>query len=131
MSLPRRFCIKNKSGLVRFLIVGGALLPFLASLGASTVNPTPHKVPQKASRPGLVFRQYMVNLGPVEKKRYAYARFSFTNIGQLTVAVKELIPSCGCLNPRLNKRIFEPGETGYGKFSLSRFLYRRDASATR
>jgi len=43
-------------------------------------------------------------------------RFAFVNRGDHPVEIKELKPSCGCLNPRLAKRHYEPGESG--EFSL-------------
>jgi hypothetical protein len=54
----------------------------------------------------------MVNKGPVENKRYVFAQFSFRNISNVPVVVKELKASCSCLDPRLSQYTFEPGESG-------------------
>ncbi|MCH7687542.1 MAG: DUF1573 domain-containing protein [Planctomycetes bacterium] len=104
--------LKSVPGFVRILVIGCALLPFLASWGVSSVGPTAQKIDQAENRPGLAFTQYMVNLGPVENKRYVYAQFSFSNISNVPVVVKELKASCSCLDPRLSKYTFEPGESG-------------------
>jgi hypothetical protein len=106
-------------GFVRFIVIGCALLPFLASWGVSSAGPTAQKIDQAENRPGLAFTQYMVNLGPVETKRYVHAQFSFSNTSNVPVVVKELKASCSCLNPRLSKYTFAPGESG-------RFLLRVD-----
>jgi hypothetical protein len=110
---------KSVPEFVRILVIGCALLPFLASWGVSSVGPpTAQKIEQEQAenRPGLAFTQYMVNLGPVQNKRYAYAQFSFKNISDVPVVVKELKASCSCLDPRLSKYSFDPGESG--KFQL-------------
>jgi hypothetical protein len=61
---------------------------------------------------GLVFEQYLVNLGaPSPRAEYA-ARFAFRNVGKQMLTINELLPSCGCLNPRLEKKTFAPGEGG-------------------
>ena len=108
--------LKSVTGFVRIGVIGCALLPFLASWGVSSAGPTAQKIDQAKNRPGLAFTQYMVNLGPVETRRYVHAQFSFSNTGNVPVVVKELKASCSCLNPRLSKFTFDPGESG--KFLL-------------
>ena len=66
----------------------------------------------RREQPSLVFNQYLVNLGTVPPDEYVHARFVFQNKGTRPVTVSDLKPSCGCLNPRLEKRIYEPGESG-------------------
>ncbi|MCH7989576.1 MAG: hypothetical protein IID46_10585, partial [Planctomycetes bacterium] len=68
---------KGVPGFVRIVVIGSALLPLLASWGASSAGPTAQEIDQAENKPGLAFVQYMVNLGPVENKRYVFARFSF------------------------------------------------------
>jgi hypothetical protein len=40
------------------------------------------------------------------------ARFAFTNRTDRVVRIVALEPSCGCLNPRLEKKIYQPNESG-------------------
>lgn len=54
----------------------------------------------------------MVNLGEVPAKRNHYGRFAFTNRGAEPIEIRRLTTSCGCLSDHMEKRVFEPGETG-------------------
>jgi hypothetical protein len=56
--------------------------------------------------------QPLVEKGEVRSGRPLSHRFAFTNRGQHLVEVTEVRPSCGCLAPKLEKRRFEPGESG-------------------
>jgi hypothetical protein len=98
------------------LLFLGAVLPFLLSCAAFAVGSTAKQATQGAKRPALAFEQYLVNLGPVPVKNFVFARFAFTNTGSTTVKVTSLEGSCSCLKPRLEKRIYQPGESG--KFFL-------------
>ncbi len=98
------------------LLYSAAGLPFLLAIAFQIVGPQMREPLQAAERPALAFDQYLVNLGPTEPSQQVFARFSFTNASDRTVEIKELKPSCGCLNPRLAKRIYGPGEPG--EFSL-------------
>jgi hypothetical protein len=40
------------------------------------------------------------------------ARFAFKNTGPTAVTIKRITSSCGCTTARLEKRIYEPGESG-------------------
>ncbi len=64
------------------------------------------------NRPALAFDQYAVNLGPIEPMGLAKGRFRFTNLGEKPAKITKFHPSCGCLQPRLEKRDYAPGETG-------------------
>jgi hypothetical protein len=44
-----------------------------------------------------------------------FAHFDFTNRSGATVRDIQLVPSCGCLQPQLNKKKYRPGESGYFK----------------
>lgn len=77
----------------------------------SGAAPTPMSIsiPQ---RPALAFRQYAVDLGAIQPTGEARATFVFTNRGTSTVEIKEVVPSCSCLVPRVDQKRFEPGEEG-------------------
>jgi hypothetical protein len=89
-----------------------ALLPFGASLAFHARGPQPQSGPQVVERESLVFQQYLVNLREIEPTREASANFAFTNAGRRPVTITALEPSCGCLQPRLEKRTYAPGESG-------------------
>lgn len=91
-----------------------ALLPFLLSLVFHAIGPAAAETAGGPDRPALTFNQYLVNFGdrPVEPQRFVFARFGFKNNSDRTALITELKPSCGCLNPRLDKRTYQPGQTG-------------------
>lgn len=64
------------------------------------------------NRPALTFRQYAVDLGPIQPTVEARGTFVFVNRGRSPIENLEVAPSCSCLVPRLDKKRFEPGEEG-------------------
>lgn len=98
--------------LSRWGLVILAFFPCLTSLGFHVAGPSPQPSSKAAERPALAFDQYAVNLGPITPMSIARGRFRFTNLSERPVKVTALKPSCGCLNPRLDKRDYAPGETG-------------------
>lgn len=97
---------------VRWALCAVASLPFATAFGAAWLPTRPAEVAETAHRSPLVFEQYLVNLGPVPAMREVVARYTFKNVGPHPIHISELQPSCGCLNPRLEKRDYAPGETG-------------------
>lgn len=90
----------------------GALLPFALALIAHLVGPQAQAAPEGRPIPSIVFSQYMIDEGaPVLRPLYKTA-FEFRNQSDRTITIKELNPSCGCLNPRMEKTVYEPGEIG-------------------
>jgi Protein of unknown function (DUF1573) len=89
----------------------GALIPVLLGMFWPSGEPRVQASGQR-DLPGLVFSQYMVNEGLPEVQAYYFARFSFKNVSNETITVTELRPSCGCLNPKLEQRVYKPGEEG-------------------
>jgi hypothetical protein len=88
------------------------LLPFALSLAVHASGVKARPVASDTSRDSLAFEQYLVNLGsPLPRSEYL-ARFAFRNVGSQPLKISELKPSCGCLNPRLAKKEFAPGEGG-------------------
>jgi hypothetical protein len=63
-------------------------------------------------RADLHFPQTELNLGQVYTGRPLRQRFTFTNRGPGVVEVKELQAACGCMTPRLDKLVYQPGESG-------------------
>ncbi len=89
-----------------------AVFPCLVSLGFHLQGPIPQTAAPASKRPALAFDQYAVNKGPVQPMSFARAHFRFTNQSDRNVTITELKPSCGCLNPRLEKKEYAPGESG-------------------
>ena len=101
---------------LKALLFAAALTPFFCAVLAHAVGASPQKpVPGEQPAP-LVFERYQVNLHEVPPLPILEATFRFTNHSGRTVTIKELKPSCGCLNPRLEKRVYQPGESG--RFSV-------------
>lgn len=97
----------------RILAVVG-LIPCLLAGITHAIGPKASPVRPTADQPAIVFDQYMVNLGEVSPaEKLVYADFFFENRGDETVTIDELKPSCGCLNPRLEKMVYSPGERGH------------------
>jgi hypothetical protein len=90
----------------------GALLPVVLSLLAHLVGPQAQAAPEPRPKPTLVFSQYMIDEGTPPVKPLYRAAFEFRNLGDRTITIEELKPSCGCLNPRLEKSVYKPGEIG-------------------
>ena len=89
-----------------------SLTPFLWSVVVhSGAAPTPMSIPVPP-RPALAFRQYAVDLGAIQPTAEARGTFVFRNRGSSTVEIKEIVPSCSCLVPRLDQKRIEPGEDG-------------------
>src|SRR5437764_13876293 len=63
-------------------------------------------------RADLHFRQSRIQRGTVRSGVSLSQRFEFVNRGPGTVTITDLRASCGCLAPRLAKRIYQPGESG-------------------
>lgn len=98
-----------KTGILYFC----ASLPFLCSFGFHSIKPSPSESVNPIERPALTFQQYAVNLHTIELQSIVKARFRFVNNSKHVVTIKNLDPSCGCLNPRLHKKVYQPGEQGY------------------
>jgi hypothetical protein len=87
-------------------------LPLVMALAAQILGPRPRPIAAAPTRPALAFDQYLVDLGPVAPSEEVLAHFDFTNRGNAPVTDIKLDPSCGCLQPRLKKTTYGPGESG-------------------
>jgi hypothetical protein len=92
------------------LLIAVAALPFAASLGFRSVERMPRTPNGSAERPALVFDQYFVNLSEIHNAARVEALFHFKNCGKVPAVITNLEPSCGCLNPKVEKRPYLPGE---------------------
>ncbi|QDU38387.1 hypothetical protein Mal4_27140 [Maioricimonas rarisocia] len=90
------------------------LVPFAIAVTASCLDASPGEIRGGKPLAPLSFRQYAVNLRKVPARPVIPAHFEFINRGRTPLKITELVPSCGCLNPKLegDKQIFQPGEVG-------------------
>jgi len=109
----------------RIALVAAAALPFAASFGFCSVQRTPRTPVAAAERPALVFDQYFVNLSDLHNAARVEAWFHFKNCGKAPARITNLEPSCGCLNPKVEKRTYLPGENC--EFSLGVLTTREKA----
>jgi Protein of unknown function (DUF1573) len=94
----------------RIALVAAAAVPFVASLGFCSIERSPGKVTHAAERPALVFDQYFVNLSDLHNAARVEAWYHFKNNGKAPAKITKLEPSCGCLDPKVEKRTYMPGE---------------------
>jgi hypothetical protein len=87
-----------------------ALLPLAGAVLAHRQESSPTLSIARPELPALAFDQYLVDLGPVQPAAEIEAKFFFRHRGHRTVKILELKPSCGCLQPRLHKTEYNPGE---------------------
>lgn len=97
---------------VKLVVWTFAFLPLAWSIIVhSGAAPAPMSI-SAPDRPALTFRQYAVDLGPIQPTGEARGTFVFVNRGKSAVENLEVVPSCSCLVPRLDRKRFEPGEEG-------------------
>ena len=101
--------------LFRTLMLVGAATPFAMSIVFHAIGPSAQSTAGTPDKPALAFDQYLVNLGEIPPgKQFVGARFEFANSSQNAITITDLVPSCGCLSPQLEKRDYDPLE--HGKF---------------
>lgn len=100
MSLPQRLLLWTL-----------ALAPFGTAVLAHRQGSLPTLSITQRALPALAFDQYLVDLGPVQPTAEVRANFLFRHRGKHPVQILDLTPSCGCLQPRLKKKEYQPGET--------------------
>lgn len=96
-----------------------AALPFLLAVGSGVWTSKPTSLAEAPERPPLAFDQYVVNFHEVPVRPVIDGYFQFTNRSEKPVRITKIVPSCGCLNPRLydGKQDYAPGERG--RFTLA------------
>src|SRR5205823_6302988 len=63
-------------------------------------------------RAGLEFAESSADAGQVKAGAPLSHQFNFVNRGPEVIQITGIESSCGCLIPRLEQRIFQPGERG-------------------
>ncbi len=64
------------------------------------------------SRSVLLFKDTMVSTGEILDTESAELEFEFKNTGNETLEIRLVKPSCGCTIPEMEKKNYEPGESG-------------------
>lgn len=64
------------------------------------------------SEAGLKWETTRIQLAPAFGDTKTEAVFAFTNEGNATVSLTQVVASCGCTVPELKQRTFAPGESG-------------------
>lgn len=90
----------------------GLALPFLIAIAAHVTGSQARPVVGETAKPALAFRQHLVDLGEIPPDDEVIGKFDFMNTGVLPVKITKITPSCGCLQPRLEKEVYQPGERG-------------------
>lgn len=94
----------------RIIVWTLAFVPFGTAVLSHLHGNAPTLSISQKTLPALAFDQYLVDLGPVQPSAEVRANFLFRHRGSQPVQIVELVPSCGCLQPRLRKSEYEPGE---------------------
>jgi hypothetical protein len=87
-------------------------LPLLWAACGWFAGGRPAPVTAAADRPALAFEQYLVDYGEISATDEVKVHFGFRNNGKAAVQVTGLVPSCGCMQPKLDQREYQPGESG-------------------
>jgi hypothetical protein len=72
-----------------------------------------------AQTPAIVFESTDHNFGNVNPGSALHCEFKFTNKGSGMLEIKDVQPTCGCTVPELEKKKYEPGESGAIKVNFS------------
>ena len=65
-----------------------------------------------AAKSRIVFETTEIDFGEIEVGKAMELTFKFKNTGDETLIIKKINSSCGCTVPRIEKREYQPGETG-------------------
>lgn len=75
----------------------------------TTGNPTSESSKGK-KYPELKFSEDFYDFGSIVQGEVVSHTFHFHNAGNDVLIVKDLIPDCGCTQPKIDKKILNPGE---------------------
>lgn len=67
---------------------------------------------------GITFTKTHIDLGKVRTAGDIDQQFDFVVTGNSPVEIIEIRPSCGCIKPTLEKKVYQPGEKGTIPFSI-------------
>ncbi len=95
-----------------FLVL--ALGPIVASAFFAMSDAKAPPLAIQGERPALVFDTYLIDTGPdpVRSQPVITTQFTFTNRGDDTVHIREVVPGCTCVKPQATITEIPPGESG-------------------
>lgn len=70
--------------------------------------------------PRIFFKKTIHDFNDIGLNTINTCEFKFKNIGDATLKIKKIKPTCGCTIPSLSKKQYEPGEEGVIKVKYSR-----------
>jgi len=68
--------------------------------------------PNKEKYAELKYIEDFFDFGSILQGEVVTHTFYFRNIGTEDLIIKDLIPDCGCTQPKIDKKILKPGEEG-------------------
>ncbi|MFC1676334.1 DUF1573 domain-containing protein [Planctomycetota bacterium] len=63
--------------------------------------------------PKLTFEKVVHNFGDITPKSRNKCKFKFTNTGKSALKIGKIKAACGCTVPKMNKKVYAPGESGF------------------
>lgn len=90
------------------------MVPVILSLIIQLMPSVAPALAVSKDQPSLVFESYLIDRSQVatEMQPVLSEDFYFRNMGDETVEITDMVPSCGCLAPQVSTRSIKPGETG-------------------
>lgn len=79
---------------------------------AAASTPAPTGVTPAAAAPRIEFDTRLVELGVIPDDKEVTRTFTFRNTGNAPLELQQPTGSCGCTVPRLDKLVYQPGESG-------------------
>ncbi len=80
--------------------------------GDSGVPSTSNNINEKKYSELILIEDFF-DFGSITHGEVISHTFHFKNGGNDVLIIKDLIPDCGCTQPKIDKREFEPGEEGF------------------
>ncbi len=92
-----------------FIVIFAVMLAFaLLTIGQNTTL----KAQAGKSNAKIQFESTTVEFGEKESGEIATVQFKFKNVGKDVLVIKNISSSCGCTVPQLDKKEYQPGESG-------------------
>jgi hypothetical protein len=65
-----------------------------------------------AAKSKITFKTTEIDFGKIDSGKVVDMEFKFVNAGDETLIIKNINSSCGCTVPKVEKKEYQPGETG-------------------
>ena len=101
----------RKAGLWCALAAGVALSPMASAQVLEPIDDGP-PAPMMEAKPRIEFERTEHQFGRVTDEKKIETTFTFRNDGAAALEVRGIRAGCGCTIPKLDKKVYEPGESG-------------------